>query len=102
MVTDVVNPALFQTDCARFSLMPMKLGTSHWFGGGVDVGKGVEVAVGVGVAVWVAVAVGVGVNVAVAVGVGVNVAVGVGLGGIVAVAVGVGVGDGLPPTKGCG
>ena len=51
VVIDVVNPALFQTDCARFSLVPMKLGTWHWLGVGVGVGAGVVVGDGAGVGV---------------------------------------------------
>jgi hypothetical protein len=57
VMTSVVNPASFQSVCASWSLVPMKLGTSHWSGVGVGVGVG---GVGVGVAVAVGVAVGVG------------------------------------------
>ena len=55
VMTFVVNPALFQTDCACFSLVPMKLGTSHWFGVGVGVRVGVTNGSGTGLAwgsVW--------------------------------------------------
>ena len=50
VMTSVVNPASFQTDCASLILMPMKLGTSHWSGVGVAVGVSVGVGVGVGAA----------------------------------------------------
>src|SRR6476620_4430526 len=53
VMTSVVNPASFQTDCAFLILMPMKLGTSHWSGVGVGVAGGVDVAVGVAVGVGV-------------------------------------------------
>ena len=109
IMTVVVNPALFQSDCARRNLVPMKLGTSHWFGVGVGVGVGVGIGVGDGIGVGVggtvavAVAVGVGLGVTVAVGVAVGERVGVGVGVEVAVVVGVGVGDCCPPaTRGCG
>ena len=58
IMTFVVNPALFQSDCARFNLVPMKLGTSHWSCVGVGVAVGVGVVVGVDVAVGVGVGVG--------------------------------------------
>jgi hypothetical protein len=85
-----IKPAAFQTDCARFSLTPMKFGTMQLTTGlGVAVGSGVGVGIGVGVRVGVGVAEGVGAGVEVGVG--------------VAVGVGVGVGLGLPPgTRGCG
>jgi hypothetical protein len=56
VVIDVVNPALFQTDCARFILVAMKLGTWHCLGVGVGVGD----AVGAGVVVGDGAGVGVG------------------------------------------
>ena len=49
VMTSVVKPASFQTDCASLILLPMKLGTSHWSGVGVGVGVAVAFGVGVGV-----------------------------------------------------
>jgi hypothetical protein len=66
IMTFVVNPASFQSDCARRNLVPMKLGTSHW--SCVGVGVGVNVAVAVAVAVGIAVAVGVEVGLGAGVG----------------------------------
>ena len=55
-----INPAAFQTDCARFILVPMRLGTMQSTGVGVTVGVVVGVGVDVGIAVGVGVGVGVG------------------------------------------
>src|SRR5882724_6311233 len=58
-----INPAAFQTDCARFVLVPMKFGTMQSGTGlGVLVGDGSGVIVGVGKGVAVGVEVGVGVG----------------------------------------
>ena len=47
-----INPAAFQTDCARFILTPMRFGTMQPGNGvGVAVGSGLAVGVGVGLGV---------------------------------------------------
>jgi hypothetical protein len=61
-----INPAAFQTDCARLVLTPMKFGTMQPVTGiGVAVGSGVGVGDGVGAGVGLGAGVGVGVGVGV-------------------------------------